>query len=162
MSWKQSSNSYPYQDTIPQPLQLFSQPYPDGLMTQKTGEYPIIKTLPEPLDIFTTPYPIGLMNQRTGEYPKFTYLHPLQLLSQPYPIGLMQQKLGEYPKFVYLNLIKCGSFIGCSVEQIQIPSSVKKIGPYAFYNTNIKQVTISQDCEYSETSFPPDCVVYTY
>lgn len=48
------------------------------------------------------------------------------------------------------------------LRKISIPRSVKKIGRYAFTNTQLSQVTIASDCEYYDTSFPAGCVITFY
>ncbi len=64
---------------------------------------------------------------------------------------------GAAPKFTKivlpqdLNAIAAGAFVACStLEYITIPDSVNSIGAYAFpfYNSNIKQFTITGDTSY--------------
>lgn len=58
---------------------------------------------------------------------------------------------------------KVGAFANCtSLRRVSIPPTVKKIGDYAFYNTQISAVTIASDCEYADTSFPEGCVITYY
>ena len=45
---------------------------------------------------------------------------------------------------------------------IYISESVKKIGSYSFAGTSLTSVKIAPDCAYSDTSFPPGCVVEFY
>ena len=45
---------------------------------------------------------------------------------------------------------------------VSIPSTVKSIGRYAFYNTGINHVTIASDCHYYATSFPEGTIVEFY
>lgn len=46
--------------------------------------------------------------------------------------------------------------------KIVIPESVKKIGGKSFAGTKLKGVKIAENCEYSATSFPKDCVINFY
>lgn len=55
-----------------------------------------------------------------------------------------------------------GAFRDGKMKKITIPKSCKKIADYAFYNTKIKSVKISRDCEYYENSFPPECEIKFY
>lgn len=56
-----------------------------------------------------------------------------------------------------------GAFYNATnLEQIRIPQSVKRIGPYAFANTKLKEVTIAWDCEFYDTSFPEGCKINLY
>ena len=79
----------------------------------------------------------------------------------PYPMMLWQ----EYDNVLYTNFSMENPLIGaCSntnnVETLVIPESVKYIGTYAFRNTNVSEVTIASDCQYSSTSFPNGCVIH--
>ena len=49
-----------------------------------------------------------------------------------------------------------------NLTKIEIPATVKKIGRYAFTNTQLNSVTIASDCTYYDTSFPVGCVINTY
>lgn len=70
---------------------------------------------------------------------------------------------GDYPYHKLMKLTMEGSFADATnLEEVKVPQSVKSIGPYAFYNTNITEVTISRDCVYFDTSFPPGCVIKFY
>ena len=57
---------------------------------------------------------------------------------------------------------KWGAFINSNLSHVNIPSSVKEIGEFTFYNTKLKTVTISKDCKYYPTSFPEDCKINFY
>lgn len=58
---------------------------------------------------------------------------------------------------------KLGAFANAvSLTQISIPRSCKKIGRFAFTNTQLSSVTIASDCTYYDTSFPEGCVVNFY
>lgn len=70
---------------------------------------------------------------------------------------------GDLPYHKLMKLTMEGSFADATnLEEVKVPQSVKSIGPYAFYNTNITEVTISRDCVYFDTSFPPGCVIKFY
>lgn len=61
------------------------------------------------------------------------------------------------------HLIKLGAFCDARVlSKITIPRSVKKIGRFAFTNTQLTEVTIAEDCEYYDTSFPEGCIINRY
>ena len=49
-----------------------------------------------------------------------------------------------------------------NLESITIPETVKYIGPYAFYNTKLTEVTIASDCVYGPYSFPANCTIHFY
>ena len=49
-----------------------------------------------------------------------------------------------------------------TLVNVSIPSTVKSIGRYAFYNTGINHVKIASDCHYYATSFPPGTIVEFY
>lgn len=69
----------------------------------------------------------------------------------------------DLPYHKLMKLTMEGSFADATnLEEVKVPQSVKSIGPYAFYNTNITEVTISRDCVYFDTSFPPGCVIKFY
>lgn len=56
-----------------------------------------------------------------------------------------------------------GAFANCiNLMNVSVPPTVKKIGKYAFYNTQLTSVTIASDCVYYDTSFPDGCVVNFY
>jgi len=61
------------------------------------------------------------------------------------------------------NIKPIGAFYNCrGLVTVYIPPTVKKIGPYAFYNTQLSQVQIASDCEYYDTSFPENCTIEYY
>lgn len=61
------------------------------------------------------------------------------------------------------NVKPIGAFYNCGeLKSINIPEDVKKIGPYAFYNTALTKVKIAQDCKYYHTSFPNGCEIEYY
>lgn len=52
-----------------------------------------------------------------------------------------------------------GGFYNSTLSNIEIPSTVNKIGERAFYNTRLSTITIPINCEYSKNSFPIDCKI---
>lgn len=53
-----------------------------------------------------------------------------------------------------------GSFCNdVNLSHIDIPASVKYIGPYAFSKTLLTHVKIASDCTYFSTSFPDGCII---
>ena len=69
-----------------------------------------------------------------------------------------------YPYLVEKDLPVLGAFgDNKNLRTVVVPRSVSYIGDYAFANTKLSAVTISEDCEYNEnTSFPPRCVINHY
>lgn len=61
------------------------------------------------------------------------------------------------------RLHRLGAFAGSgSLVRVTIPPTVKKIGRYAFRNTQLQKVKIASDCTYYDTSFPSGCVIEHY
>lgn len=53
-----------------------------------------------------------------------------------------------------------GAFSNTNITRVNIPSSVKNIDNWAFYNCpNLERVKIARDCLYYENSFPPGCII---
>lgn len=95
---------------------------------------------------------IDLPEPLTGKY-----------ISEPYPPFIWYEDSDELTRSNLPSPILMGAFLNCkNLTTVEIPSSVKKIGECAFYNTKIKEVTIASDCEYFDNSFPPDCVINFY
>lgn len=73
------------------------------------------------------------------------------------------QSNGELYNIYSPTSTKLGAFANAvSLTQISIPRSCKKIGRFAFTNTQLSSVTIASDCDYYDTSFPAGCVVNFY
>lgn len=66
--------------------------------------------------------------------------------SKSYPVVQLLRTLGAFSHS--LNL-----------KSIDIPNTVQSIGTYAFTHTLLNSVTISNNCDYSETSFPQNCTI---
>lgn len=83
-----------------------------------------------------------------------------------YPFPMMIWYINERNLFTHAGLPEMpntGAFMGCvNLRVVNIPESVKYIGPYAFADTGLTNVTIANDCQYFPTSFPPNCVVNFY
>lgn len=102
---------------------------------------------------------------RDGRLVRDTLPEPLtgKYISEPYPPFIWYEDSDELTRSNLPSPILMGAFLNCkNLTTVEIPSSVKKIGECAFYNTKIKEVTIASDCEYSDNSFPPDCVINFY
>lgn len=88
---------------------------------------------------------------------------PAPPIEVPYPLGLWRIESGEITTGLLPQADKLGAFANAvSLMQISIPRSCKKIGRYAFRNTQLSSVTIARDCVYYDTSFPEGCVVNFY
>lgn len=85
------------------------------------------------------------------------------VMSEPYPPFWWSVENG---KLTLPNLpapIVRGAFANCvSLDTAHIPHSCEEIGEYAFRNTALESVTISEECVYSATSFPEGCTVEFY
>ncbi len=125
-----------------------------------------------PLSSMSSPYPDSLWrieSQKFGGIP-FTNLFiapPQSVMSKPYPDSLWRIDANINNGLPYTNLMPVelpnGAFKDVAeLAETYIPESVKKIGSYSFSGTALTSVKIAPDCEYSETSFPPDCVVEFY
>ena len=87
-----------------------------------------------------------------------------EAMSQPYPKTVWRIGSNGLPyNELLLDTDLVGAFANATdLQEVSIPKSVKKIGRYSFRNTKLKSVTISQDCEYFDTSFPDGCIVNFY
>lgn len=62
-----------------------------------------------------------------------------------------------------VDRLPMGAFYSATkFKNVIIPKSCLNIGPDTFSETQLKSVTISSNCNYSENSFPQDCVVHFY
>ena len=87
-------------------------------------------------------------------------------MKKPYPHALWRID-GISPNMPYHELFPIekpsGAFMNAvNLEYVHIPESVRKIGRYAFFNTVLRKVRISSECEYYETSFPEECTIEFY
>lgn len=114
--------------------------YPDGQWIISAGGMPYTRLMPNPESVL----PVGeialgawrIDSTRNDGLP-FTELMPV-----PFPNG------------AYKDVVE--------LTEIYISESIKKIGSYSFSGTSLTTVKIAPDCAYSDTSFPPDCVVEFY
>jgi hypothetical protein len=85
-------------------------------------------------------------------------------ITQPYPEGMWRAtNTGVLTQELLTETIDFGAFANArNLRQVSIPKSCKKIGRYAFRNTQLSSVTIASDCVYYNTSFPDGCVVNFY
>jgi hypothetical protein len=85
-------------------------------------------------------------------------------ITQPYPKGMWRvTDTGVLTQELLTEKIDFGAFANArNLRQVSIPKSCKKIGRYAFRNTQLSSVTIASDCVYYNTSFPDGCVVNFY
>lgn len=110
------------------------------------------------LDIFSSPVPKGLFVVEES-YPRFNW-NPVNAPDKPLPFGLFTIYGDDYPKFGHWNILNMGAFMNSTnLQDVKIPMSVNTIEKWSFTNTQLKNVELSNDCTYSDTSFPKDCVV---
>lgn len=84
-------------------------------------------------------------------------------MTLPYPYSVWRETDNEVSNELIPDVRGVGAFANATqLRKISIPRSVKKIGEYAFRNTQLSSVVISQDCEYYPTSFPDNCTVRFY
>ena len=85
------------------------------------------------------------------------------VLSPPYPPEIWTVSNGRLTNGGLIDLPNNGAFADCtSLVQVSIPRTMEKIGAQSFINTNLTAVTIPSDCEYSDTTFPPRCIINYY
>lgn len=85
-------------------------------------------------------------------------------ICEPYPQGMWRvTDTGILTQELLTEKIDFGAFANAhNLRQVSIPKSCKKIGRYAFRNSQLSSVTIARDCVYYSTSFPDGCVVNFY
>ena len=108
---------------------------------------------------FVNPTPIGLWGVIDNTLTPTGYAKPKGFVN-PTPISIWSIQNGVLTNGA--EPTKWGAFINSNLSRVNIPSSVKEIGEFTFYNTKLKTVTISKDCKYYLTSFPEDCKVNFY
>lgn len=157
------------------PSMVQTAPFPKILPTVVPGynqDYPVIKDT----DITTVlvqrkpyPYIIPCVEANWNEdYPVVNYVNVLDVLVQARPHPKILPSMDEpdviegYPgKGEKLTYWGAGSNIP-TLEELEIPRTVKFICDYAFYNTGITRVRLAKDCEYFRHSFPPGTKIAFY
>ena len=109
------------------------------------------------------PYPTEYWYFDDGEVINQLTPAKIPVATPPYPYQMWQHydDDGLLTGFCLKNPL-LGAFCHSPIRKIEIPPTVKKIGPYAFRESGITAVTIASDCVYEETSFAPGCRIYTY
>lgn len=90
-----------------------------------------------------------------------------KLWSEPYPDYMWEtnpEKNWGYPQLKMMDYAeRLGAFANCpNLQVVVIPKTVKNIGEYTFIKSALTAATIARDCEFSETSFPPRCIINYY
>lgn len=128
--------------------------YPTNSYLQDVSQPPITK-----------PVPNSMWSCEDGNYPKNGFLQPIvgNSVNKPYPNAMWGIK-EDYPACGFHNPIPMLGAFGhsTSLKSIKIPKTVKSIGPNTFTYSNIQNVTISEDCVYEDTTFPPGCTIKFY
>ncbi|MBR1824944.1 MAG: leucine-rich repeat protein [Ruminococcus sp.] len=85
------------------------------------------------------------------------------LMGEPYPPFWWYVSNGRLINDSLPSPVLVGAFRDCGqLKTAAIPERVKNIGSHAFAGTALKKVRVASDCNYSQTSFPADCVVERY
>ncbi len=90
---------------------------------------------------------------------------PEKSMDKPYPHALWRIEAdNEYPTNKLLIAPELlGAFANATnLQRVSIPKSVKRIGRYAFRNSQLKSVMIAKDCKFYDTSFPDGCKINFY
>lgn len=98
-------------------------------------------------------------------YPSFGVPINERTIEKPYPTSMISidpKYKDSYPCYKRSERMY-GAFADTPLlTEVFIPKSVKRIADYAFYNSAIKEVTISRDCIYGEHTFPKGCKIKFY
>lgn len=130
--------------------------YPDSLRETTSSYYY--------LDSFSTTGTAVQWHYEDGElYHDDLTRAPEKAMTNPYPKALWRID-NDIPYHELLPIEKpSGAFMNAkNLEYVRIARSVQKIGKYAFTNTALRKVKISAECEYSDTSFPENCLIEFY
>lgn len=95
----------------------------------------------------------------------YRFIEPVdKAIAEPYPEGMWRvTDAGVLTQELLPEKIDFAAFANAyNLRQVSIPRTCKKIGRYAFRNTQLNSVTIARDCVYYNTSFPDGCVVNFY
>ena len=136
--------------------------------------FPSFSTGPDlsSLDAFSAPYPLIMSKFIFGKNDEFLSFSNtpdydnFSAQSKPFP-KMMSSLETIYDSQGFLSLRfnpeKFGAFSNTpTLTKIKIPSTVKFIQDYSFWNTGLKKVTIAPDCKYFEHSFPEECQIEFY
>lgn len=87
----------------------------------------------------------------------------LPQMEQPYPDAAWRIDDEQLTNGLLPDNALVGAFANATqLRKVSIPRSVKKIGEYAFRNTQLSSVVIARDCVYYSTSFPDNCIINFY
>ena len=170
-SWYLNNDNEIVQDDFPEPINYLTPPYPASLWRFDSNNILTLNNedwspFPEPIEYLTPPYPAtmwyldeedGLVNSLLPE--------ALNQFTPPYPASLWYYDAdwGCLRTSIQPEALPLGAFANCHrLEYIKIPENVKSLGKETFKNTNLIEVTIADDCTYSEHTFPPGCQVKHY
>lgn len=118
--------------------------------------------LPSMIPMLVQPYPPGVWWLDSDIFKHTALPDMIPMLVHPYPPGVWYIENDIFKQDALPDMVKTGAFSGCSrLRTAVFPSTVTYIGPYAFADTALTEVTIPENCQYSDTSFPPGCIVHT-
>ena len=99
------------------------------------------------------------------KYPSYGISIDEDVIKEPYPkmiISANSKYKQGYPSY-RMSERMYGAFADTPLlTEVSIPKSVKRIADWTFYNSAIKEVTISKDCIYGEHTFPEGCIIKFY
>lgn len=137
----------------------FNSPYPNSVFSIDDG-LPYLSFV-NIIQVPQSPNPSALFNSRTDDLPYIPMLNIQNILQKPYPntLFIIEKNKPSYPRYFPNPLVPIG--IGCnsSIEELVVPPSMKEISDYAFYGSNLQEVTLPSNCKYYPFSFPQDCIV---
>lgn len=124
---------------VPIDSELFVEPYPASWWVLGSDNTLTSALLPAPItsELFIEPYPALFWRYDAEQGQILTTILPKYL------------PLGAFARSGNLSFIS-------------IPPATKQLGPESFKNTQLRSVTIAQDCEYYPTTFPPGCKINKY
>ena len=149
-------------------------PYPAAMLTcdpNRMEGYPAYADSYPFEHVQTLPYPYSMMScdpNKLEGYPVYVHYMPFQHpQTQPYPYNMMScasDQIEGYPNYRRSgkSFKDFGAGYKSTLEEIEIPYSVKYISDYAFWGTDIKSVKINRHCIYYAHSFPEGCHIKPY
>lgn len=118
--------------------------------------------LPAVLPRYVPPYPSGVWYVQNGKLTHSALPEVLPIYIPPLAPGIWYVENDMLTNSLMPETIIKGAFCNCSeLRTAVIPSTVTYIGPYAFYGTALRKVTLPRNCTYFSTSFPRGCIVET-